>query len=118
MSELRELIEAMHPDLARLLAQVPDAIQDAVASRHARQFLENLILKHGVLLGGAIESRPLTLVFFPDADSPEEAVDRFREFFAEAIVDQGEDELIEELIERGVRNLEASGEMIEDVDPQ
>ena len=121
MSDLLKHITEMHPGLAWLLANVPPALTEPLRS-NTQKVLENLIIKHGILQGSFVEhtvrdNDGLSLLFFGDAPTIEAMEDKFRQFMAETIVEEGEDDLIEELIDQGVRNLEAEGELIEDVAP-
>ncbi len=107
-----------------MLANVPPGLEEPLRT-NAQRVLEELILKFGRLQGNVIESaanKPvqnsgLTLLVFNNGASPKEYADSVRQFFAETLVDLGEDELIEDMIDQGVRDLEAEGELIEDVDP-
>lgn len=114
MKQLEELT-AIQTSLAWLLANVPDALTGPLRE-DARRVLEDLILRHSRLQGRvAQENSGLSLIIFGDAKTADELEDRFRQFMAETVVDRGEDELLEEMIDAGVRNLEAEGETVEEV---
>ena len=115
-----EALATLQPQLAWLLATVPPALPDALRA-DVEDVLEQLILQHGRLQGRAIQewiepkNDGLTLIFIGDAKTPEEIEEKFRQFMAESVVDQGDDETVEEMVDAGVRELEANGEEIEDV---
>ncbi len=110
----------IQPCLAWLLANVPPALQEPLRT-DAQRVLETIILKFGRLQGTIIETASqkqrrnsgLTLMVFDHGD----IAGQVRQFMAETVVELGEDEVLEEMVDRAVRELEAEGEVIEDVDP-